>query len=260
MKKITLALLLAASLLGCKKSSIDTAPEPNPVQRWRISTSRTLNPNGHFILQTSSYSDNGLLKKEVSKDESTGLNIIQEYFYVNKIPEYSIISSDYRKISRINYFYANERLVKMDYLEYDQSGISSLTFSRSFEYSGNVLSKIITLSAQGMARYYETFTFSGDNLTEAKTFSSDGIIQDMTEYLYDMEINPYKGNLDKYDQAIGLSKNNVMRVRHTNYNNPAASSDRRYEYEYNPEKFPLKKSFIAPTSRELQITFTYEKY
>ena len=260
MKNITLALLFVVILSGCKKSSTAPAPQPVPSTTLRLSTTRTLNPNGHYILQTNTYLENGLLAKEVSKDESTGLSVTQEYFYVNQIPEYSIISNDNRRVSRINYSFVNGRLIKMDYLEYDQFGNSSLNFSRTLEYSGNLLSKTTTFSVQNKPLYYEIYSFLGENLLAVRTYSADGVVQNLTEYLYDMELNPYKGNLDKYQLALGLSKNNVTRVRYTDYNNPAASSDRRYEYEYNSEKYPIKKSFIGPTNRELQVTFTYQSY
>jgi|GEM_PF-5423692 len=260
MKKITFMLLVAASLFGCKKSSNERIPDPKPSTKTRLLTTRTLNPNGHYILETSSYNDNGLLKKEVSKDETTGLNIIQEYFYASKVLEYSIISSDTRRIARINYFHANDRLVKMDYMEYDEIGTPNLSFSRTLEYSGNLLSKMTTFSSLNNSMYYEIFTYLGENLTATKTYSMNGVIQNLSEYLYDIELNPYKGNPGKNQQAQGLSKNNVMRVRYTDYNNPTANSDRRYEYEYNSEKYPVKRSFIGSTTRELQVTFTYQSH
>lgn len=258
MKKTILALLGITLILGCKKPLPN--PEPLPEKKIKLLTTRTLNYNGHYILQKSSYLENDLLKKEVSTDETTGINLIQEYFYTGSLPEYSIVSNDTRKVTRINYIHTGTRLTRMDYLEYDQAGALSLNFSKTFEYTANKVSKITTLSVQNTPISYEVFTFYGENAFAVKAYSASGVIKNVSEYLYDTQHNPFRGNHDKNQLAMGMSENNTMRVRYTDYINPAASSDLRYEYEYNSDNYPVKKMFIGTSGRELQISFTYQNY
>lgn len=258
MKQITLVFLLAL-FLACKK---DTRNEPQvpTIDKVKLQSTRTLNLNGHYILQTSSYNAKGQLTKETSLDEQTGQHIFQEYVYQNEQVVSSIISSDTRKLAKIAYTYSDRRLTRMDFLEYGPQDQLTLNFSRSLEYTGEVLKKATTLSVQNHPTEFQEFSILDGNLLAIRNYAADGTILNLTEYLHDMEKNPYKGNVERILGPLGLSTNNVTRVRYTDYTNPANSKDQRYEYEYNADKFPVKKSLIGATARELQVTYSYKTF
>lgn len=260
MRKLLSVIFVFAAFFGCKKPSQDENRESNK-NRLRLETSRTLNSNGHYIFHTNTYSEDGLIKKEVSKDETTGLNLIQEYYYNGKTLTYSIISTDSRPVSKINYAYTNDRLKTMDYLEFDSRGNTNLNFTKKFDYVGMVLNKISTYSDQDALLYFETFVFDEDkNITESNVFSASGNIQNRSEYLYDMESNPFLGNPDLNQLAVGLSKNNITRVKYTDYLNPGSDSEVRFEYAYNNEKYPIEKFLAGQPNSANKTTFSYQKY
>ncbi|RZM30369.1 MAG: hypothetical protein EOO88_01000 [Pedobacter sp.] len=257
MKKFILAVFITFSLSACKKGPKNEMPT---VGTQKLVSTRTINPNGHYILETHGYNIKGQLIKETSLDEQTGLHLFQEYIYQNDLITSSIISSDTRKLAKIVYTYADNRLTRMDFLEYGTQDQLTLNFSKSLEYNAGVLKKATTLSVQNLPIGHEEFSILDGNLLAVRSYASDGTIQNLTEYLHDMEKNPYKGNMERNLNVLGLSNNNVTRVRYTDYANPANNRDQRYEYEYNAEKFPIKKSLIGATAKELQITYAYKNF
>ncbi|MEJ2882254.1 hypothetical protein [Pedobacter sp. GR22-6] len=108
-------------LLACKKHQPEILPEPNsPEQAKSLASTRSINSNGHSILVSYNYNSLGKLYQEISKDESTGMEMFQEYRHKDGILYLSDISDEQRKLSKINYTYEQNKLVKMRYFEYDQ--------------------------------------------------------------------------------------------------------------------------------------------
>lgn len=255
MKVKLLVIFCVFALSGCKKARVpfDDIPE----SKTQLKETRTLNSNGHYISTKIEYHRNVLLKKEISIDEQTGIELVQEYFYKGDLLDYSVLSNHTRTTGRINYRYDGMRLAELDYFEYDETRALVLNFTRVFEYGNGKLKKITTLSPQGEFGAYDVFSFLGDNVLAVRSYSASGEVENLTEYLYDTQFNPYYGNPDKIQTPVGLSRNNAIRVRYTDYRNTAHNSDRQFKYEYNPLNYPVKKSLITIDGNELLMTFNY---
>lgn len=245
--------------LACKKPIDPAPPLPSvPDSKTVMSFSRTLNPNGHFIRVQNTYGTSGLIYQELSKDESTGQEMTQVYIYKNGIIHSSEISRGDKKLTKINYNIAEEKVVNMRYLEYDEHQNTTLNFERNFEYNLGILRKISTQNSDGSNGDYELFSFQGGNVTQIQGYNSSGQLLWKDVYDYDAKKNPYRGHPDRNQSAMGYSKSNIIKLSHTDYRNTNSSADMLYSYDYNINGLPTAVYLVNSNGeRTLQSTYVY---
>ncbi|GAB2599169.1 hypothetical protein [Spirosoma areae] len=104
------------------------------------------------------------------------------------------------------------------------------------------------------ARNGASYTYTGENITKANSFSGrdrgpDGF------YEYDDKINPFFGLLDdpNVDPQLRCNRNNIIKSYAPGFPN----SDRSYQYEYNPQGLPTKRTTVGTNE---VVTYTYKSY
>lgn len=108
MNKKLLIYLLLLIFIACKKQ------DPTPPQPAKpLASTRSTNVNGHNILTSYNYNSNGLLYQQTTKDESTGVQLFQQYIYENGVLHRSEIYNDNRKLSSVDYTVINGKVTKM---------------------------------------------------------------------------------------------------------------------------------------------------
>ena len=250
MNKNLLLYLIPLVLLSCKKQG-QVTPEPAKA----LASIRNTNINGHSILTSYSYNNNGRLYLETTKDESTGAILFQEYRHQNGVLHISDILNDTRKFSKIEYTYASDKVTKMRYFEIDQYLNAEFLFERNFEYQNGRIYKVSTMANTGQAGEYTLFTFSGDNVAETKTYAGNGTLLLTAQYEYDNKINPYFGLYNHLFIITGYNKSNITKsVQIDHMTNGIITT--RYAYTYNSANQPIAQ-FLASNLQQALITFNY---
>ena len=259
MKKQISVYLLALVMLGCKKSGIDDPIMPTPkVMLPSITSTRSLNANGHYVLQKHLYNTQGKLAQEISRDETTGLELSQFYGYSNGILSYSDVSNGAKKVSKIDYILSGGKTSKMRYQTYDAMGNTELNFERSLEYKDGSIYRIATILPNGDLGQYDVYAVLSGNVVSVKTYSASGTLLITSSYEYDEKINPYLGFPDKNQSAIGYSRSNILKSTNIDHRSGNATVIQGYSYDYNQKGQPVAMySLTSNGQKSLQTTFTY---
>lgn len=255
MKNIILIILTVAALSACKKNNKkDIRPEQADN---RISTVKLLNSNGHMIRINKGYDDQKRLISEESFDEQTSLTLKELFYYKDGKLDYSTIQNNNRLIAKTNYVYTDGKLSKMQYLEYLQQETPALNFEKTFEYKDGLIYKIATVSPLGSISSYQVFTFIKQNIAEIKMYNPENALTHRFSFEYDDQHNPFHYITETNQSTEGYSVNNVLNTTITDY---ALNQTTRheYQYEYNDNGFPTKKSLINSGSASIfQASYQY---
>jgi hypothetical protein len=253
MMKICMLLLLLVAVTSCKKDVYHQ--EANAL---RLTGSRALNINGHYILTTRTYFSDGKLQKEESLDEATGIKLTQNFYYDGEKLDHSIIKSAVKEVSKIIYVYQNNMLSKMHYLESNSAGQWELNFEKIFEFKDQRLSKITILPKVSSTGSRQELTFAGNDLIGVKNYSSDNKLVSSTSYEYDKKTNPYYSPIGRHESVLEYSVNNPVKVTFTDAVNSANNHEYVYQYQYNSNGYPTQSSVVGAAGQlTLETTFNY---
>jgi len=260
MNKFLLFFLLIIALLSCKKSpnEMPVPPESPSNIGKALCQIKTNKETGH-VIATRLYNDAGKLYLETTKDELTGIEFYQQFFYKEGKLYRSDISNENRKRSRIDYEYFEGKLSKMRFFEFDRFQNSQLNFERYFEYKKGILRKISTKGSDGSDGEFTVFTSVNGNVIGTKTYSANGQLLNAFQFEYDNKVNPYYGQSDYFQSYLGYSKSNVVKSTFYDFSGNGSSKISLFKYEYNIQNLPVA-SYIVENSglKRLIVTFEYK--
>ena len=267
MKKISI-LLMGLIVLGsmffssCNKDDDDNNTTNTPTSPVETKSFAKEIKNNGFLVAKFEYTNN-LLTKSTSYD-TTGASAGYETFeYINNVAslfknydknedlEYKLeceISNN--KIVKRKVYYDSDNDDNLDYVSYD-----------TIYYNDNKISKVEGFSTStGEKYYYTTYTWSGNNITEVKSYfkdySTNQFILSYTDtYVFDTKKNPLYniGIGELFVDATNLSENNVTKQTNVSaYNNETTV----YEsvIEYNSKSYPTKVSETNTTTNKTETT------
>ncbi|TWR31563.1 hypothetical protein FPZ43_03565 [Mucilaginibacter pallidiroseus] len=243
--------LLPFILFSCKKGE----PVIKPEITQRLSSTRTINDNGHSILTSYAYNDKGQLYLETIKDETAGSELYQQYIHKDGQLHASEVLNDERKLSRINYSHSNGWVSKMRYIDYDKYQNTELNFELNFVYENDLLAKVITINSNGQTGNNTVYTFANSNITETKTYNSTGTLLSSDTYQYDDRLNPYYKQYGYLYSSLAYSKANIVKAIHRDYVVNTVTT-LNYTYTYNKSNQPITQTLLGGQGKII-IYYTY---
>lgn len=258
MTKLLIFFLLIIGILSCKKphNEMPELPEAPPNIKRILFQTKTTKITGN-VIATRLYNNIGKLYLETTKDDLTGLEMYQSFYYREGKLYRSDISNENRKLSKIEYEYLDDNLIRMRFFEFDQYQNSELNFERNFEYRKGLIYKITTQSSDGLKGEFVTFTMADGNVAGIKTYSAYGQLLNAFQFEYDNKVNPYFGQPDYLQSYIGYSKSNVVKSIYNDFSTNNFSKISLFKYEYNISNQPVA-SFLLDDSGTKQTVMTFE--
>jgi len=236
LKKLLLLTLIIASFTACKKDKASDDDQNSGLsgQLHKITSGgtdlivykRDINGGGGQTMTVTYSYDNGKISKETIK---RGGNTISEYTYT---------------------YLQNGKLDKCNLL-----GTSQIYWQMHYDNNGKM--DYATEYIGGGESIKMTFTYTGDNITEAQSFNRFGgtwEMQERYEFEYDGKHNPEYDLKRPFSEVVDeishiLCPNNLTRVKEYDQNNILVD-DTQYQYNYNADNYP--------TSATENNTDTYE--
>ncbi len=105
-----------------------------------------------------------------------------------------------------------------------------------------------------------SYTYTGENITRGSTINGRSILSTST-YEYDASINPFFSLTDP--EILNLqrfSRNNVVKETKVISGSPGSTDLIRYEYAYNQQGLPTKRTTSVNDVVTETLTFGYESY
>ncbi|WP_129714842.1 hypothetical protein [Pedobacter sp. SYP-B3415] len=258
MKRLIGYLFALIAVLGCKKDNSPAGPDSQPEKKSKLKSTRTLNHNKHFIQEEFFYNAEGLLQKEVNTDESGagGGPIIQEYFYKNGLPDYSLVTINNKTSSRMDYHHTDGFLTSVDYAQRNEEQAMEYAYTHEYDYLVGKLLKM-GYAKQSTVYRYTLVAYRGKNFAEIRDYSGEGKVLNSTKFEYDNNPNPYFGNPGRLYQPEGFNANNIVKVTFTDFAQAANNYEQVYAYDYNPQGMPVNRYIVYNGTKTLSQVYSY---
>ncbi|MDZ4840101.1 MAG: hypothetical protein SGJ04_08845 [Bacteroidota bacterium] len=170
------------------------------------------------IITTNKYGIDGKIS-EMKLEKSEGYKKRYRIVHLNNVDQYFLSTQE---ADSPTYSEAEERVD----IEFTKNKVTKIS-----NFKINLETKKYTLAS------YKILNYTGENVTEIKSYNSQSKLVQSVSYTYDDKKNPYKGLLDATglsDYEISISSNNI---KHVDFNSEVSFD---ITYEYNTDGNPTK--------------------
>jgi hypothetical protein len=245
----TVYFLLFLSLLGITVISCKPDEEgPAPPISCTIASKKYIYPDKTFNETKYTYTSTGRLQKMEEHNSTGKLLLRQEYEFSNGKAVKLITSTSTGKSAETVFSYDSDKLKKIEHLEKKADQNFSKLYEKTFEYTGDKISRVNYTFFNGSSAFYALYEYTGDNITTVKAYetASEQLLEE-NYYHYDDKANPfYQMHPFRAGQVQEASKNNVIHSKIVAHRHQPQLPEVSYTYEYNSTGNPFKKVVNAP--------------
>ncbi|ACT92566.1 hypothetical protein [Dyadobacter fermentans] len=249
MKTAQLLLFLAVICTACSKDSSDPKvlfDETDP----RLDAARFYFVDQSYYAVQYKYNGDGLLDSETQLLTNGQPLLTTTYKYKEQFLTEQRISGN-PKVTAFTYQYIKDTLVSVDYHDF-QLPPDHLHFTRSYSYPEKGIVKIVEQDVLTKTTQHIYLFIRDGNIVKTKVLDPvTDQVKEETAFEYDQHPNPYSGLTGKGDYMKFYSANNVTVERTLFRNSASVNQEVRYEYEYSPGGWPLKKHQVLGGSKKL---------
>lgn len=238
MNKLAL-LLISIIMLSCNMDDTYNGPQNT---YYRIYSKSYYFPDLTFNKIKYNYDSIGRITKAEHFDDKDSAFFKERFIYDNYYLVAIERSVNQTKEAEQKFTYENNKLKSEEYWLKDETGVLKKQFTRSFEYTDNLLMKTATTFASNDSSTYANYTYEKGNISSIKTYDLNHQLLMEETFKYDNKFNPYYKQSPQYvGHPTTSSANNVIYHKAISANYAHENTEMSYEYEYNTNEFPIEK-------------------